>query len=86
MLFSPEAQSNGPSDHGLKPLKPQKQNKPFLLLSWFAQVFCQSDKKLTNTPMELYKNKDVEALLLNVFTSCSWYIIPHMSYLNIFPL
>lgn len=25
------------------------QIKPFILLSWFSQVFCLSNKKLTNT-------------------------------------
>jgi hypothetical protein len=38
--------ATGPSKYTLKPLK---QNKSFLLLSWLISGICYSTRKLTNT-------------------------------------
>jgi hypothetical protein len=41
-----------PVDHDLETSKTRSPNKPFLLTSWFSQVFCDRDGKLTNIVSE----------------------------------
>jgi hypothetical protein len=62
------------SDHGLKPVKLWAKNKPFLLLSWFCQVFCHSGTNLTNTAVKIpciYHQDLVSSDTLRCFY-CKW--------------
>lgn len=45
----PQAQINRATQSRTEISKTRNQNKPFLLISWWSQVFCHCNEKLTNT-------------------------------------
>jgi hypothetical protein len=45
------------TDRGLS--ETMSQNKPFLLISWLSQIFCHTDRKLTNIDLNRHFSKKV---------------------------